>query len=72
MRKNPNPNLQSLKDFFEEIIPYLENKPIIREIKSGPVLYVGDLHGFYQNLLDAFEVAKLKKGAHSSFPRGLC
>ncbi|TFG16866.1 MAG: hypothetical protein EU530_11380 [Promethearchaeota archaeon] len=61
MRKNPTPNLQSIKDFFREIMPYLENKPIIREIKSGPVLYVGDLHGFYQNLLDAFDVAKLKE-----------
>ena len=61
MRKNPNPSLQTIKDFFTEISPYLENKPIIREVKSGPVLYVGDLHGFYQDLLNAFDVAKLKK-----------
>lgn len=61
MRENPNPSLESIKDFFSEIMPFLENKPIIREVKSGPVLYVGDLHGFYQDLLDAFNVAKLRK-----------
>ncbi len=61
MRKNPTPSLHAVLDFFTEIIPYLEDKPIIREIKSGPVLYVGDIHGFYDCLQNAFKVAELKK-----------
>lgn len=61
MRENPSPSLQTIIDFFGDIVPYLENKPLIRAIKSGPVLFVGDLHGFYQDLLNAFNVAKLKQ-----------
>ena len=55
------PNLHTVKEFFNQITPFLENKPLIREIKSGPVLYVGDIHGFYVSLMNAFKVAEIKK-----------
>jgi hypothetical protein len=61
MKKGHSPNLGTFKEFFNEIIPYLKNKPILREIEHGPVLYVGDLHGFYQDLLNALEVARSRK-----------
>jgi predicted phosphodiesterase len=58
MNQNPTPDLETVRGFINEILPFMENKPIVRGVKNGPVLYVGDLHGFYQDLLNAFEIAK--------------
>ena len=61
MSKNLTPDLETVQGFINEIIPFMKNKPLIRGVNDGPVLYVGDLHGFYQDLLNVFEVAKKNK-----------
>ncbi|MBN2155648.1 MAG: metallophosphoesterase [Candidatus Lokiarchaeota archaeon] len=52
---------ESLENFINLVIPYLKNKPVLRDIKKSPVLYVGDIHGNYQDLQNAFAIANKKK-----------
>lgn len=54
------PPQTDLEDLFNKIIKTLKNKAILKSVKKGPVLYVGDIHGFYENVVHAFNLAKSK------------
>ena len=45
-------------DFVSKIVNPLEFKPVVVRIDKGPVLWVGDIHGFYDNITQAIELAK--------------
>lgn len=45
-------------DFVSEIVNPLKFKPVVVRIEKGPVLWVGDIHGFYDNITQAIEMAK--------------
>jgi len=60
MHENQIPTLQELNIFERTLLNILGKKPILREIKGYPILYVGDLHGYYSNLKAAFRVARLR------------
>ena len=45
-------------DFTSKIVNPLKFKNAVRRIDKGPVLWVGDIHGFYDNIISAIEMAK--------------
>jgi predicted phosphodiesterase len=45
-------------DFISKIVNPLKFKPVVVRIDKGPVLWVGDIHGFYDNITHAIELAK--------------
>ena len=45
-------------DFISKIANPLKFKPVVVRIDKGPVLWVGDIHGFYDNITHAIEMAK--------------
>lgn len=45
-------------DFISKIVNPLKFKPAVVRIDKGPVLWVGDIHGFYDNITHAIEMAK--------------
>ena len=45
-------------DFVSKIVNPLKFKPVVVRIDKGPVLWVGDIHGFYDNIAHAIEMAK--------------
>jgi len=45
-------------DFISKIVIPLKFKPVVVGIDKGPVLWVGDIHGFYDNITHAIEMAK--------------
>ena len=45
-------------DFISKIINPIKFKPAVVRIDKGPVLWVGDIHGFYDNITHAIEMAK--------------
>ncbi len=45
-------------DFISKIVIPLKFKPAVVRIDKGPVLWVGDIHGFYDNITHAIEMAK--------------
>ncbi|MCP4763454.1 MAG: hypothetical protein GY870_16900 [archaeon] len=45
-------------DFISKIVNPLKFKPVVVGIDKGPVLWVGDIHGFYDNITHAIEMAK--------------
>jgi predicted phosphodiesterase len=60
MKETILPTLEQLQQFEQIVSSVLKNKPILREIKGDPTLYVGDLHGFNENLKSAFKVAQTR------------
>jgi len=45
-------------DFISKIVIPLKFKPVVVRIDKGPVLWVGDIHGFYDNITHAIKMAK--------------
>ncbi|KKM75405.1 hypothetical protein LCGC14_1390550 [marine sediment metagenome] len=45
-------------DFVSKVVKSLKFKPVVVRIDKGPVLWVGDIHGFYDNITYAIEMAK--------------
>ena len=45
-------------DFISKIVNPLKFKPAVVRIDKGPVLWVGDIHGFYDNITHAIKMAK--------------
>ena len=54
---NP-PEPKVLSNFINSVKQKLYNKPIIFTNLEYPVLFVGDIHGYYDNIMNAFKVAK--------------
>lgn len=50
--------LDDLKDFVMRVVKVLREKPLVRKISDGPVLYIGDIHGFFANIRKAVNIAK--------------
>lgn len=55
------PNTEEWIFFSQDVSKVLKNKPILRHIEGKTTMFVGDLHGFYNNLKAAFTVASMKK-----------
>ncbi|MHA1819175.1 MAG: metallophosphoesterase [Promethearchaeota archaeon] len=49
-------------NFLKSSIDIIKHADVIPNIDEGPVLFVGDIHGFYDNFIYALEIAE-KKGA---------
>jgi len=58
-------NLGELKEFVDDITPSLENMSIYRDLSkiNGSILFVGDLHGFFNNVIDAIKLGIKKSVA---------
>ncbi len=54
------PSANDFTDFTEKVTNCLKNKPLVLKISNGPVLFVGDIHGFYSNIIHAFNIARKK------------
>lgn len=50
------PSSSELKDFFIKIEKELRGRKAVVKIEKGPVLFVGDIHGYYQNVTDAIHL----------------
>jgi len=50
--------LNELKRYFTDMTDILKDIEIVQEIRYGPVLFVGDLHGFIDNLFYAINLAE--------------
>ena len=50
------PSSSELKDFFIKIEKELRGRKAVVKIEKGPVLFVGDIHGYYQNIADAIHL----------------
>jgi len=58
MSKYHPPSATEFINFISKIVSPLKFKKVVVNIDEGPVLWVGDTHGFYDNITHAFELAK--------------
>ncbi|MBD3350393.1 MAG: hypothetical protein GF364_02800 [Candidatus Lokiarchaeota archaeon] len=59
--------LEMITDFIDEVTPTIRNQNAIGCIEKGPVLYVGDVHGFFRNIKYAVDLAKKLEVAYLVF-----
>jgi hypothetical protein len=50
------PSSLELENFLKNIEKALRGRKAVVEIDKGPVLFVGDIHGYYQNVADAIRL----------------
>jgi hypothetical protein len=50
------PSSSKLEDFLKRIEKELRGRKAVVKIEKGPVLFVGDIHGYYQNVADAIRL----------------
>ncbi|MHA1729678.1 MAG: metallophosphoesterase [Promethearchaeota archaeon] len=64
---NP-PSIEELENFTDAVSKELKDRPLIAKIKKNEsILYVGDIHGFYDNMFDAIKIAKQKSVSAVAF-----
>lgn len=51
-------SLEELREFVLNVVETLKDKPLAPKISEGPVLYIGDIHGFFANIRKAIKIAK--------------
>lgn len=52
------PSFSELEDFFKKVEKKLRGRRAVVKIEKGPVLFVGDIHGYYQNIEDAIHLGE--------------